>query len=66
MAQQKVDENIVLAADANKKLIENNYEIEEKLLPSAINIAMKAKETDEIAKDIKRSQPCCCCCWPFW
>ncbi len=39
-----------------KKLAENNTEIEEELLPSAIEIALAGKEEEMIANEIQQEE----------
>lgn len=49
VSQQKANEAKAIAAKGLSKLVENNTEIEEELLPSAIEIALAGKEEEIIA-----------------
>ena len=56
IAQQKVNETKTIASDNLKKLSQNNTEIEEELLPSAIEIALAGKEEEMIANEIQQEE----------
>lgn len=46
----------MIASQNVKKLAENNTEIEEELLPSAIEIALAGKEEEMIANEIQQEE----------
>ena len=56
VAQVKVNQTKQIAQDNVTKMYENTKEIEDKLLPSSLDLVDEAKEGEQLANDIKQEE----------